>query len=77
MSVQSLNLHGNSRDEVIQNFNMRVFRNFADLSIFRRGFDHDFKTVSLSFLVTFVTDPSFHTYLNKPAHKNNASDIEN
>ena len=48
MPVQNLNLHGYSRDEVIQNFNIRVFRNFADLSILRRGFDHDFKTVSLS-----------------------------
>ena len=64
MSVQNLNLHGYSRDEVTQNFE-------------EGGFDHDFKTVSLSFLVTFVTDPSFHTYLNKPVHKNNASDTEN
>ena len=72
MSVQNLNLHGHSRGEVIQNFHIRLFRNFADLSILRRGFDHDFKTASLSFLVTFFTDPSFHTYLNKPADKNNA-----
>ena len=37
----NLNLHGHSKNEVIENFNMRVFRNFADLSVLRRGFYHD------------------------------------
>ena len=39
--------------EIIPNFNLLKYKNVIDLSLLRSESVHDFKTVSLTFLVTF------------------------
>ena len=59
-----------------QNF-VHSYRNSVDLRLLRKGFFHDFKTVSLFFWLLllqiliryFETIPSVHIYSDKPASR--------
>ena len=44
-----------ANDEIIQNFNMRSYRDFIDLGLLRSDSVYDFKTVSAFVLATFGT----------------------
>ena len=64
----------------IQNFNMGLYINYTESGLLRSGSVHEFKTVSLSFLVAFPTNFDailfVLIYWNEPELTSNRSDIQ-